>query len=526
MSVEIKGIYLAEDEDSLSTGKRTEINLDDWALIMFVDLPTRYLTRAENGRILGIMDWTVQDSFSAVELSLSDKLHYVMEPMVDDGFEYYFLFELTDVQGSTVCSEPLALQLGAAPQEAEAAYTRLEWDEDFCAALEQEGIRFQFRYGIAAETLEPILAVTVSNETDEDVKIYLDAPSVDGTCVDRYGGYFSLEPGETKTKSFSDVDFLMNITGSAEPVRMLLSANKSSDYTTLFKNLPIELDGLPDAPPPLLILPFMDALAEEQQLGSEGGLDVFLLGMGYSMCWEDSDPLSEDGSLTLYFRVDNHTEEEHVIGFPALRVNGAELSFSGGYFRVTVHQQPGTSCYYKQTIRRRDICGMNPNHALPSMYSGITLIDSISSVDALMMVDGQGLWWPIELKEAGDGRTMEPEGPLLYEDEIWRVYRDELDDGDPEHVYLRIENLTDETWSFYFYAAETCVGSEMVGPHAWAFLGVKIPAELQEERSARLGFLRWEDDWRYYDTYARQRDVELTATESFSVVPAERGSEP
>lgn len=517
MSVEVKGLYVMEEEDSLGTGKKTEIDLDEWKLWLFADLPTRYLTRAENGRILGVEEWTVQDSFSAMELPLADNVHFVMEPMVEDGFEYYLMFELTDVQGSKVCSEPFALELKEAPPAPEPVYTRLSWNEDFSAELEQDGIRLRFRYGRAAESLEHMLLVSASNYRETPVRISLSSPSVNGTFGKSYSSSYVLEPGQTKTGTMYSVDTMISMLGTAETIRMSVSAEDRENYGTIFRDLPLELVGLPQAPPPILQLPYLDALAEEQLVYSDQDLDVYLLGLGYYMCLEDSDPSSDSVPLTLYLRADNHGEKEHSLVFPALRINGAELSASGFFFRDVICLQGGNSCYFKQTIQRRDVLRMKPNHALPDDESGISLIESISSVSALMILDGQGLWCPVELKEAGDAPTMEPKGRLLYEDETWRVMRDALDDEDPEHVYLWIQNLSDETWSFYLHAGDDTVDSEIVGPRAWVFLGVKIPPELQEQESVSLHFLRWEDDQRYYSSYSWQRDVELSSTEAFCV---------
>ena len=84
-----------------------------------------------------------------------------MEPLYDDGRSYYLMFELTDVQGDRLCSEPCELEVQPAPPAPEPEYTLVEWREDLGGELELQGVRLRFDYGKSAESQRLIFSVSV-----------------------------------------------------------------------------------------------------------------------------------------------------------------------------------------------------------------------------------------------------------------------------------------------------------------------------------------------------------------------------
>jgi hypothetical protein len=473
--------------------------------MLFVELPARYLTRAENGRILGLDQWPVQDSLDGWEIPLADHVHFVMEPLYDDGRSYYLMFELTDLQGDRLCSEPFELAVQPAPPAPEPTYTGLEWQEGQGAALELQGVSLRFDYGRSPENGKRIFTVTAVNGTASTVTVHLSDPSVNGVTGDPFPMGLELEPGQTQCSEYRSLETLLNLTGSTGGIRFFVSMEDSGNYATLCRDLPVELLNVPEGEPRVLQQPFLEALAREQTLLEQDGLELTLLGLGFYPGLPGADAASPMAELTVFYRIDNRSRQSHSLALPALCLNGAELSTSGNPFRELLELEPGQSCYYKQSLSRRSVLQLNPSHSYPSSESELVLMDSISSASALLVLDDRGIWLPIRLDEAGSGESLGPQGEPIYEDETWRVYRDPLGDQDPEADYYWIENRTDRVLSFTLRGGEQYLGSDLIGPGGFCFLGVKKPSDETPYQDLTLRWYTWEEELAYFKTYLREK---------------------
>ena len=509
-SVAIKGIYEMNPDEGAGTGKQAEIDLSQWRFMFFVDLPARYLTRAENGRILGLWQWPTRDSLEGWEIPLADNVHFVMEPLYDDGRSYYLMFELTDVQGDRLCSEPCELEVQPAPPAPEPEYTLVEWREDLGGELELQGVRLRFDYGKSAESQRLIFSVTASNETDSRVAVHLDRPSVNGISGDSFGMGLELEPGQTLSREFWSLEALLSATGSASQIRFFVSVEDSDNYATFCRDLPVELANLDEREPAILHRPFMDAFAEQQLLLSEDGMEVTLLGLGfYPGSWGVDENASE-AQLMAFYRIDNRSDAGHSVSVPALCLNGVELNASALPFWDVMDLEPGQSCYCVQKLSRKALMRPDPADDDPKHETEQLLIDSISSASALLVVDERGVWLPIRLDRAGTGKTLTPGGELLYEDETWRVYREACEERGTEKICLWIENKTDQVLSFTLRGGEQYLASDIIGPRARCFLDVDAPSAEAPYQDLVLRCYTWEEAVQYYRTYLQSGEPKET----------------
>ena len=397
-SVTIKGIY---ESDNQNTGKKKEIDLSEWKLMTFMELSPRFLSRTESGRIMPLLDWPSNETYSGYEIPLANNLDFILEPLYDDGYEYCIMFELTDVQGNKVCSEPFELKRSDAPatQSTQVSVSTLTWDENNTAVLQKDGVTLEFRYGFDLTLQEPTCWIVAANTNAFPVNITLNAVSV-GRMIDRKNSVHMLDlaPGQTCASEFSPLRKLWEQSGSSEPVRFLISMENAENYGVLCSALPIELDSAAALTPELLKLPLFGAEAEEQVLYSENGLEIHLVGLGLFRSADILDPESDWTTLTAYYRIDNHTDTKHSVQFKNLVLNGSSISDAFS-FANTITLAPQKSCFIERQLRRSSMT----ESGVFNVFLEAGAAPEITSVSAEIVIDGQAFCLPIVLSAFGKG---------------------------------------------------------------------------------------------------------------------------
>lgn len=529
-SVEVKGIYMIptgdlsvleisqEEPEAAPTGKRQEVDLSAWKLMLFSNLPVRHLTRTNDGRIIRFYDWTAEDVFSGEEIPIADQVHFISAPLYDDGEEYCILFELTDVQGGQICSEPYPLQLEKAPPASKPEPTVIERGDDGAAEITIRGIRLRIRsYRTIFE--EPLYAMEVTNLNDFHAEVRTQDYSADAISRSNSCLSFSLEPGETEIRQMGDLNKLVRMTGKPQKIRFTVSVVNSENEGTICRDLPLELDDgdfVGTGP----CLPMLGACAEEQVLYAKDGIEVTLLGLGFYpktnvICSEDM-----NATLTAYYRIDNLTDIRCEAAIPAFCINGAEVMNDRYPITETEWIEPHRSFFICQTIEygeairllQRTILYDAERNQIDFEKACSPLIDAISSVSVLVIINGEEEWCPVRLKESGDAPAVAPRGTLLYEDETWRVTEEPNEEGaHPELALLWIENRTDKTLFYHVRTEECDIEFGSVGPNAVQRVSLMIPEAIRKSGELTLHWCSWEDEynnWRsmgkippaYFDT--------------------------
>lgn len=504
--IEVKGVY-ATAADASAAGKRQEMDLSEWTLLLFQELPSRYLTRAENGRIKGFLDWPVNDLFYGDELALADDIHFLTEQLYDDGYEYCLMFELMDAQDNQVCAEPFPITVEPAPPVAEPDPVETAWQEDGTAVLSIGGVTLTFTCGHEAESQRSLFMVRAENGNDFPAKVSLFDLSMNGIDLNAMNSlWFYLDAGETQIKEASGAAQLLEYTGRTGTLSMKASVWNQDNYQTLCFRQPVALTGTAPQGQPI-VQPLLGALAREQALYEDDGLAVTLLGMGFYQERYALDPTADDAKLTVYLKVENRSNAKRSVLFEALRLNGAELSTGWYLISEVVGLQPHKTCYLKRTVPLRNIVNLRRGDLSNFDSCETPLITSVSAAEVLLIVDGEGMRLPIALAESGDGETIEPRGTLVYEDETWRVWRDPSSDTGNERT-LWLLNRTDATLSAEVrHADDTVLWSGDVGPQSLQLIRVNAV----ETASVAIMHRTWADAQRWWEP-SNEKTVSRTFT--------------
>lgn len=526
--VEVKGIYVKDSDEGNGTGKKQEIDLSEWTVLYFMELPNRNLTRAENGRILGFYDW--EDGTGTVYaegLAIADDFYFEMEPLYEDGLEYYLMFELTDVQGNKTCSELFGLELVPAPPDPDPVYTELAWNDDNEAFFEISGIELVFRCGYQLNGWAPCWILEASNSNDFPVEFSIKQFSVGDYAWNQYDSItVNLESGQTVIQRISNVEEQIKMIGTADPARFYFTAMNTAINKTLCYNLPVELKGI-HAMQRLPGFPILEANAKEQVIYSDDMLELHLLRMGQEVKRGQLDPQSNEAEMVFYYRIDNLSNETHEIAIPALCINEAMLYYPHFLTSDVIELGANRSLFVKQTWDSGSLKHLQSSYGIPNGEQAI--LESIASISVLLTVDGEGIWCPIDLATKGTEMDLEAKGTILYEDELWSIYRDadlERDDG---MIYLWLVNHTDQMYyGFLSYEGETddAFWGDGIGPSSVQLIKLNKPnseKKLDSSKKFELRYYLWEEYIDYANSYGREEMKNRFKTQAFDLQVQEGG---
>lgn len=186
--IDITGVY--EDEagkeeklqgTSMTSGKQKEADLSEWRILSLSNIDGHYLTRNEDGTLEDYWSWPKNNStFSYYEQSLEDEFAFQYLPLYEDGYEYYVMFRLMDVQGNLYSSELLLAALEQEP-EADDECVQLQWDGDGTLCHQENGVSVSLYASIDYTTGQPAYQAEIRNESDANIYVALDDITVNET---------------------------------------------------------------------------------------------------------------------------------------------------------------------------------------------------------------------------------------------------------------------------------------------------------------------------------------------------------
>ena len=347
--------------------------------------------------------------------------------------------------------------------------------------------------------------IAVTNENAFPVDVELDGISVHSLVTTDICSFASMEPGETRVEEFTALNRVIWKSGCWDRIRLKATAKNDLTDGTLFRDMHIGLEDFDASVLPAYTEPILGASAKEQVLGSENGIEVSLVGLGFYPERFHTDPEGDDAELKAYFRIDNTTDELHAVAIPAFGINGVNVANAHAAVLDTVELQPHRSCYLCKTVMRAEVRRLTLRRSFyDKQLNSIgfaenfsPLIDGICSLTALTVIDGKGVWMQIALDRPTEGSPFEPEGKLLYEDKYWSVLQEPpTEDMHPDVAALWLSNRTDDTVCYYIYCEKVSIAAGCIGPHTVQ----RVPIYITEgQRSTGLKIRRylWTEEYNY-----------------------------
>ncbi len=444
-SVTVKGIYEREEGEDIVAGKRKPVLPEDWKLFTFYNLKSRYLVRGDDGHVLPFWDWPEGDWITWTEYNVVNGLNFTYEPIYDDGYEYYIMFEVADVQGNQFSSELLPITLDPAPEEEAAVPSEeISWESGRSVVLaEEQGVRISLTMDQKHSSGQTILGLEVRNDNDYPVLITNEDPVLDEEYVSGNSGlWLTAEPGRTAYRDFGGLSELLARRGTACPkqldINLTVSNYKTGGYMIYKRPYTVRFAG--DLQPAALAMPVDGAAAGPQELVPDKAsaetdpalpLKVELLGMGAD------DPSAYTPVLTLDLRVTNTSGSPADFRLGGLKLNGLYYSMDSA---CTL--QPEDVLYTVASIPSSSYKATDKEFSTDDRARRIT---SLSSVSVLIAQDGHYNWYPLVLSDKGDQDTLLPAGTLLCEEGGIRITAEKPSawEDDQSPVWpLWIENTT------------------------------------------------------------------------------------
>ncbi|MBE7036166.1 MAG: hypothetical protein E7403_02600 [Ruminococcaceae bacterium] len=372
------------------SGKLEEYSMEEFLAYTFTYVDYRVLTRNDKGTVLALADWFEREAFSAYFFYTADQIEFVYSPLSDG--QYYFIFEITDTQGSKYCSEPLPIKVENPEYIYEpTAPLEVYWNEQERVKLfEQDGIAVYMRKGLSLYD-DPSYTFEVENDTDGNIQVNVENIVINNTVQTSATSYFNLAPNETIVHDYgldfqtefglgavteitelqceltlADTDHLRTI-ARGYPVKIHISGEAAlGDVTSQYQK--IELYG-----------PYLGALAEEQVLLENEEVRVTLLQFGEHENYTEG-----------YLRIDNLSARPMYPSIVGINVSGISLN---GKRAVLLY--PGHSTYMPF-----DIYSMDSNYRLKAI-TDLTLVIGCSKSNEFLSSPDVVYELPVTLTEKG-----------------------------------------------------------------------------------------------------------------------------
>lgn len=347
--------------EEIQTGKKQQINLDDWVRIQFYEITGRYLTRDEDGRILDYWEWPKSDWILANEIAIADGLNFTYEPLYDDGNEYFLMFDIMDVQGNWYSSELYPVTLEEKPKEKEVTPTDAGVLEESSALIyDREGVQLYLDLIKDSNVGHTAYCFRAVNSNDFPIRIYIDQVMVNETisCTD-LTGYITAEANSTKCSFMAEISSVCLMEGVELPQQLDFTVRMNNEVNdkTLVNSEPFTLRISDKATSKVTFLEYMGVQAEEQKLlDAENGMQVTLVGAGYQLNYSNMSPESEFSELTCIFKIKNASDETQTVHVDSVDINGTLVevnNFVG--FSSEISLKPGQIYYYEWNMRGEKI---------------------------------------------------------------------------------------------------------------------------------------------------------------------------
>ena len=392
--VTINAIYpVGDDPQPLGEGKQVPDDLSQWIYYASWIPTSRYLIRDENGMIPSYWSWPENSVLTWHVFPLGDGLKFCYEPLVQDGYEYYLIFDIADVYGNRFSSEPIPVSPAEAPAIEESVDESLTPWTGGCRQLicEQDGVRISMVTYRAMDTDQPLLAMLFENDTDDVIGYTIDNWDVnDEIRMDYWAS--SLYPHEKLLRVLHDATEICAMLGIDRPdsVSFTLDLNNNTTGSTLIRDRRYCV-LLTDAPAPdYLLLPWSGASAENQLLAEENGVSITLVGLGsyLDLAVNEIDLNKQPDELDLLLCLDSRSASPLRWSLDALIVNGETLTFENG-----------------KLLRAAGMMQVDPNMLCHKQlkYRLAEVPEQIVSLELVLTIDGVTRTVPISLDPAASG---------------------------------------------------------------------------------------------------------------------------
>ena len=346
--------FSANSDEEIQTGKKPQVNLDEWVRVQFYEITGRYLTRDEDGRIQNFWDWPEGEWIVWNEIALADGLTFSYEPLYDDGGEYYLMFDIMDVQGNRYGSELYPITLEEKPEEKETEPTDAgTMEANVLTVFERDGVTLNLNL-VKDDTMgAATYCFSAENTNDYPVRLYLEDVSINQgiSCTDAMG-YLAVEPHETAYSFMNEVTLACMMEKTEHPVQLEFSVRmyNADNDKTLVNSEKFEVHFAETAKAELFFLPYKGVLAKEQKLlEEENGISVTLLGAGGYMTRNNAWQYSENGALYSILRIENTSSEEQEVRIDGMTFDDVYVPAEDIYtnYAKEMSLKPGQIFYYK-----------------------------------------------------------------------------------------------------------------------------------------------------------------------------------
>ena len=315
--------------DEIQTGKRPQVNLEDWVQIEFYEIRSRYLTRDEEGRIKNYWEWPEGDWILWNEMALADGLNFTYEPIYDDGENYYLMFDLMDVQGNHYSSELFKIELEEAPPVEEMPPIDAgTLEETSLQIFEQEGVALYLDLIKDHSLRQTSYCFRAENSNDFPVRIKVDEMWINKSisCTDAMA-YLTVNPGSTAYDFVGEISKICMLENMdlVKQLNFCVRINNTINDQTLMNDDTYQLTISDAANPKRWFVDVFGAHADEQILleGVEDeGIKVTLQGAGYELNQKYTNPNGEYASFAGTVKIENVSGETQNITVDGIEVNG------------------------------------------------------------------------------------------------------------------------------------------------------------------------------------------------------------
>ena len=429
--VTIKDAYLETGEEGLETGKRKEIDFSQYEQFAFPELPSRYLTRNETGSIKSYWEWPTESAMRWYILSVTDGLYFTYEPLYDDGYEYYLMFEIQDVQGGHYSSELIPVFLDEASESEVPVEEHLWKNEESIVIGDSDGLKAELQFFREEKTGDLLTGLYVKNDSPDEIWFECDRIILNESVLLDQTIFESLEPGQETFSWIADQHAISQYWGESLPDTMSfeIEAQKRLYFGTVIRKKQISIifpeeneismDTLPEESYTIgdYDLPdlsrtrmtfYRGARAKDQILLDNDRVKVRLHALGKL-------PYAGYDHLTAVLEVENKLDEELYFDVKGIQINGVETN---GILSADPLGIPGgLTCYYLVNYSESN---SYTSDAEPPFTGGVNSV-SLSVSAHKGKVDLGGTWCPVRLTEAAK-EVYEPErGTLVFEEEGIRV---------------------------------------------------------------------------------------------------------
>lgn len=383
--------FSPSSDEEIQTGKRPQVDLDEWVRIQFYEIKSRYLTRDEDGRILNYWEWPEADWILWNETALADGLNFSYETLYDDGGEYFLMFNIMDVQGNQYCSELYPIVSEEQPPQEEVTPTDAGVLEE-CSALifDRDGVKLYLEIIKDEGAAKSVCCFRAVNSNDFSVRIHINELLVNGgiSCSD-YSVYLTADAGANGYGFVNGIEAACMMEQMDLPKQLDFCVNMYNEVNdkTLINDETFKIEIADTAYAKLSFLEVLGAAADAQILEDNAdGVKATLLGAGYLLNKSNYQPNGEYAKLTGMIVLENISDTAKEITIGGVSVNDSLIiAQDSSYFSQIIALQPGEKYYY-----------MWDNYISEITEAGI---DEIRSLKQHLSIDGSEHILDIQLED-------------------------------------------------------------------------------------------------------------------------------